>query len=128
MTIDTDASGRAIGFAHHDGSVVSLTLEDNGRSFRIRLRSVSGQENVLLLSGVRALRVDGLREGNIVHAIRLHSVPAARAALDLPPLVRDRLGCDVATLPSEAFVFLLEPSYGAEVVAVCGDVRLNPDA
>ncbi|MEQ1572560.1 MAG: hypothetical protein ABMA64_43470 [Myxococcota bacterium] len=124
--INTDPHGRVIGFAYHDGCVAGVALEADGKRVRIWLRSSSGQENVLVLAGVRALSVDGLREGNIVHAIRLHPIAEARVQFDVPPLVQARLGLDVGTLPVDEFVFLLEPSYGADFVAVCGDVELNP--
>ncbi|MEQ1507187.1 MAG: hypothetical protein ABMB14_33470 [Myxococcota bacterium] len=120
--INTDSQGRVVGFSHHDGELVGVSLENRGTSVKIVLRSSGGDGYVLLLSGVRAFHMDAFREGNIVHAIRVHSVGEARSAFDIPPLVQDRLGLDVTTLPSDAYVFLIEPSYGAAVVAVCRDV------
>jgi hypothetical protein len=122
--ISTDAHGRVVGFAHHDGTVVGVSVENGGTQVSIRLRSTEGHEHLLLLSGVRAFRLDSFREGNIVHAIRLHTVHAARTLFDIPSLVEGRLDLDLATVPSGEFVFVLEPSYGAEVVSVCRDVVL----
>ncbi len=123
--IGTDAHGRAVGFAHHDGTVVGVSVENGGTQVSIRVRSTAGDEHLLVLSDVRAFRLDSFREGNIIHAIRLHSVDAARTLFDIPDLVKDRLDLDLATVPSDEFVFVLEPSYGAEVVSVCRDVDVR---
>ncbi|HEU5154339.1 MAG TPA: hypothetical protein VFU03_06395 [Gemmatimonadales bacterium] len=79
----------------------------------------------MTLRRVVAFHVEGFREENIVLNLRL--LPAGRVVDDavVGRLLADRLFLDAKNLTTDTSVFLLESSFGAEVVAVCGVVEIS---
>jgi hypothetical protein len=123
--ITWDANGFARGFPYHDGFLDGILVSESGSEASLALRSTQGERRILTLRGVVALDMGGFREGNIILNIRM--VPSARAAAvpELRKLLSDRLLLDAVTRAPNAVVFLLEPSYGAEVVAVCAEADIS---
>ncbi len=118
-----DEYGRVTGFPYHDGFLDGVLAR--GRDVHLALRSTEGQCRVLTLRQVAALHVEGFREGNIVLNMRL--LPAKGAAVDaeVRAVLADRLFLDPAKLDEDSNVFLLESSFGADVVAICGSVEVS---
>lgn len=123
-SVRTDAHWRAIGFSHHDGFLDGVVLEDDGRTARLHVRSVAGERHTVKLTDVESLSVDAFRQGNII--LTIWCVPASEAvAAGLAERIRARLYLDAAKLPEGRTVFLLDASYGAEIVAICGHVGVG---
>jgi len=120
-----DESGFVRGFAHHDGYLEGVLTDDVAKEAHLAIRSTSGERRVLTLRGVTALDVSGFREGNIIQNLRMWS--AAKAAGD--PEVRrsldERLYLDATKLPPNASVFILESSFGANLIAVCAELFVS---
>lgn len=113
-----DVNGFLRGIPYHDGQIQGLVISEGRVS--LGLCSVDGDCHVLELGGISALRVDGLREGNIVLAIRILSAGSLSLDDELSDLVREKLGLDLSVVPNgDELVARLETSFGAEVLAVC---------
>lgn len=123
--VQTDAHGLLVGFSHHDGFIDGLLTDAGAKRVDIALRSSSGDRRLLTLRGVTAMHVGGFREGNIVARLRL--LPIARAAADegLCAWLVERLYVDPATLSASTLVFVVEASYGAELIALCEEVDVG---
>ena len=91
----------------------------------LALRSTEGQCRVLTLRQVAALHVEGFREGNIVLNMRLFPAKGAAIDAEVRAILADRLFLDPAKLNEDSSVFLLESSFGADVVAICGSVEVS---
>ena len=125
MSGSIDENGFVRGFAHHDGHLEGVVTNGLAKEAHLAIRSTSGEQRVLSLRQVAALDVEGFREGNIIQNLRL--LPAAKAAADreVRRWLDERLYLDATKLAVDAFVFILESSYGARVVAVCGGVDVS---
>jgi hypothetical protein len=77
------------------------------------------------LRGVVALHVEGFREGNIISSLRLLTLPQVLLDGELRRLFAERLFIEVATLQSDVVVFVVESSFGADVLAICGGVDVS---
>ena len=121
--LSCDESGRVRGFSYHDGFLDGVLA--GGPEVHLALRSTEGHCRVLTLRQVAALHVEGFREGNIVLNMRL--LPAKGAAIDaeVRAALASRLFLDPAKLDTDSNVFLLESSFGADVVAICGSAEVS---
>jgi len=117
--ITCDQDGFVRGFPYHDGFLDGVLASNGGKEVHLALRAASGEQRVLTLRRVTALHVEGFREGNIVLNMRM--LPAGRLASEeeVRCLLADRLLVNAANLPEDVMVFVLESSFGAEVVAIC---------
>lgn len=122
-TVEVDATGTIRGFPYHDGWLDAVVLGD--RTARLELRSKDGAKRILKLVGVSALHVEGLRESNVVLNLRLLTVAAATADESVRDAMRDRLYVDASSIPAGSFIFMLEPSFGGEVIAICTSVEVS---
>ena len=120
-----DGNGFVRGFPYHDGRLDGVLVSDCGTEVCLALRDRADGRRVLTLRHVSALHVDGFRQGNIV--LNLRTVPADQVGCDeeLSRIVRERLFIKPETLPQDATLFLLESSFGAEVVAIYRDLEIN---
>src|SRR5688572_13067177 len=123
--VSSDDNGVLRGFSYHDGYLDGVLVSDGGTTANLALRSSAGELRVLALRGLVALDVSNFREGNLVLNIRL--LPAARIAGidDVRTLLAERLFIEPAGIPTDAAIFLLESSFGADVVAICRDVQIS---
>lgn len=108
-----DANGRVRGFAYHDGYLDGITLKD--REVQLAIGSIDNERRVLTLHGVQGLKVDNFREGNILADLWCLTVAEA---LQMPDVARRIADASGAVAP-ELCVFVLESSYGANLIAVC---------
>lgn len=123
VTFTIDENGTIRGFPYHDGWLDAVVLAE--RRAHLSLRSTDGTKRVLTLEGLAALDVHGLRESNIVLSMRLLSPEAALADQSVRESIRARLYIEAATIPAGSYVFILEPSFGAEVIAICSGVEVT---
>jgi hypothetical protein len=123
--VSCDENGFVRGFPYHDGTFDGVLTGAGGGEVHLALRSSQGERRVLTLRRVVAFHVEGFREANIVLNLRL--LPAGRVVDDavVGQLLADRLFLDAKNLTADTSVFLLESSFGAEVVAVCGVVEIS---
>ncbi|MFY9343430.1 MAG: hypothetical protein WAT39_13120, partial [Planctomycetota bacterium] len=89
------------------------------------LRDVDGEPRVVTLDGVVAFQMADFREGNLVCSMMLFSPERAASDAAISGMVRERLYLDATALPAGTKVFTLVPSYGADIVAVCGSVSVQ---
>ena len=108
-----DANGRVRGLAYHDGYLDGISLKD--REVQLAIRSIDNERSVVSLQGVERLKVDNFREGNILADLWWLT---AEEALQTPNVSRQIADAFGAVAP-ELCVFVLESSYGANLVAVC---------
>lgn len=120
-----DEHGFVRGVSYHDGELHGVLSDSVGREVQLVLRSSAGERHVVALEGVSALDVDGFRESNVVLDMRVLS--AARAARDAEVRARlvGRLSLEPEKLPGDALVFVLDSSFGAQVLAVCGAIAID---
>lgn len=119
----TDEHGFVRGFPYHDGFLDGVLVD--GREARFALRDLEGTRRVFSLRDIRCLCMDEFRQGNIVADLRVISVVQARENPTVCKLLADRLYLDPMTLDPSLRIFSLECSYGAEVIAVCGEVDIS---
>lgn len=123
--VTCDENGFVRGFPHHDGRLDGVLTDDVSKQAHLAIRSVDGERRVLALRGVVALHIEGFREGNIVSSLRLLTPPQVLLDGELRRLFDERLFIDVAKLQSDVSVFVVESSFGADVLAVCGSVDVS---
>lgn len=102
----------------------AVLLEDDGSTVVLVVRASDAIRRRLVLRQARALQVANLRQGNIILEICLWD--AASLLADRPQLVaavRERLDLEVGALEPTTLVVHLTPTYGADVLAVCGEVH-----
>jgi hypothetical protein len=109
-----DANGIVRGFAYHDGYLDGIAVSD--RCARLTIRSIENEGRVVTLFGVAKLKLDHFREGNIIGDLWWMTVPEALAVGDVARRLTEHFG---DKLPTEGFVFMLDSSYGADLIAVC---------
>jgi hypothetical protein len=69
--------------------------------------------------------MDQFREGNIVGDLRLLSVAQASADAEVARRIEAKLFLEPSSIPEAARIFLLESSYGAELVAICDGIEVS---
>jgi hypothetical protein len=121
MSIDTDEHGRLIGFRYHDGSLNGVQITEHN-NLHLQGCSVCGENFQLNLQCVDLFALDEFREGNTINTMYLWSF------LDAPKTVISKIskkfGLDNALMDvkygssDEFFIFVLECSYGAEILAI----------
>jgi hypothetical protein len=115
--IRCDENGFVRGFSYHDGFLDGVVTA--GSDVLLALRSKDGEQRVLTLHRVTALHIDNFRERNIVLNLRMLGAERAAADVDGRQRLVERLFLDPAKLATESSVFLLDASFGGEVVAIC---------
>ena len=120
-----DENGFVRGFPYHDGFLDGILVEDGGKKLHLSLRAASGERNILTLQRVMTFHVENFREGNVVLNLRILSPDRVLNDKDIRHALMDRVFLDAANLPDDAVVFLLESSFGAEVLAVCHGVEVS---
>jgi hypothetical protein len=130
MHIQTDQNWRVIGFPYHDGNIERICLEDGAAAptLRIAIRGSSGELSEVHVTEIILLRIDELRQGNIVHNIRAIPVAAVVGVGDVWRLLKEKLCLEQEQLPAVGVVLVLESSYGAQILAVCKDIQVNAAA
>jgi len=123
--VSYDENGFLRGFPYHDGFLDGLLADDVSTDVHLTLRATSGERRVLTLRHVKALDVQGFREGNII--LNLRVLPTARITSDAEILrmLADRLFLGPANLSADTMVFRLESSFGADILAICDDVEVS---
>lgn len=124
----------------HDSELVGLNYA-NEKSIRLDFDTDRGDRVSILLTGVRRFIATNLLDGNIV----LDVISTVQGGLDLASALAtlERAFCDEFERPEHQgspkyspewkswlggvksgtlHVFVVEPSYGAEVVALCSDI------
>jgi hypothetical protein len=109
-----DATGIVRGFAYHDGFLDGIAVSD--RDAQLSIRSVDGERRVVALHGVAHLKLDDFRQGNIISNLWWLTVPEALRVEHVARRLTEHFG---QNLPVELFVFILDSSYGAELIALC---------
>ena len=121
--VNLDISGALRGIPYHDGQLEGVLVHD--KTVYLGLRSTSGVRRILLLHDVMDLCLDGFRQGNIVLDIRVLSAAQAKRDDAVRAMVSEKLFRALESMDQEVRVFLLESSYGAEVVALCRAVEAS---
>ncbi|WP_157758521.1 hypothetical protein [Cystobacter fuscus] len=121
--LSCDENGFLKGFPYHDGFLDGVLA--GGTEVHLALRSSRSERRVLTLRRVVMFHVEGFREGNIVLNLRLLRADQVASDAEVRRILADRLFFDPAKLGADSSVFLLEASFGAEVVAICGEVEIS---
>jgi hypothetical protein len=109
-----NTTGIVRGFAYHDGYLDGIAV--SGRGAQLSIRSVDGERRTLTLHGVARLQLDHFCESNIIGDLWWLTIPEAFAIDHVAHRLTELFG---AQLPPERFVFMLDSSYGADLIAVC---------
>lgn len=124
--LTTDEHGRVLGFPHHDGALEAVLFEDDGRRVTLVVRSSDSILRRLVLRHVEGLHIDDMRQGNIIQSVQMWDAANALASPLLATALKERLYLDLEALRPNAVILHLTPSYGADVLAVCGEVQVLP--
>ena len=124
----------------HDGYLTGLRLREGGAT--LYLREVDGPEYELLLEGLEALHIEDFREGNIISHVEivtgrtpyahvdfdgLFDPPGPSAAAQYHEKHAALLRRQIARIESgEACLIVIEPSYGAKMLAICREASCRP--
>jgi hypothetical protein len=121
-----DDEGLVRGFSYHDGYLDGVVLETQGaKSAHLALRSTDGECRVLTLQDLSAFDVQNFREGNIILTMQVLPIGRISERPGADEMIRRRLHIDPERLPTGRLVFLLDASYGADVLGVCGAVSVS---
>lgn len=117
----------------HDGYLIGLRLREGAAT--LYLREADGPEYDLILEGLEALHIEDFREGNIISRVEivtgstpcahidfdgLFSPPDPSAAAQYHEKHAAFLKRQIARIESgEACLIVIEPSYGARMLAIC---------
>lgn len=123
MNVEADLDGYLRGFPYHDGRIVALTV--SRESVRLGFRALSGPSKVLSLLRVKYLSINGYREDNIISTLRAQ--PVSTASKDMRELFVQLFGVAPERMQPGLWAFVLECSYGGQLVAACEDVELSSD-
>lgn len=119
----------------HDGYMTGVAVGEN--SATLSLRRADGEAWQVRLTAVQALKMDDFRQGNIILSLETFSGTASDVALierlyEAPHPSADTKYHDAhfqlvsrkmaAIEGGEATLLVLTPSYGADLVALCGAV------
>lgn len=107
---------------HHDGNLSAMLNLDDSETWLLYL-STEGTKRSVRLTGVRDMCVSNFRGGNIISGMWVFD--AASAIQESTREHRERLGYgDIYPVRGD-FLFVLEGSYGAQVVADCIGVEFG---
>jgi len=118
-----DAHGSVVGVQYHDGYLEGVLVDETVAY--LSLRSARGDRRILALRGLIDLCMNGFRLGNIVLNIRVLSREQAKSDHSVGVTMSEKLFRDVNTLQIDICVFLLESSYGADIIALCSHVEVG---
>lgn len=126
----------------HDGQLTGIALKDKGAV--LSLRRSDGGHYELYLSGIKALHISDLREGNIVANLeivtgreldasakdeimqRLFPAPHPSAESSYHAKYTVFIEARLAELSSgEATLVIISPSYGADLLGFCETVQMK---
>ncbi len=120
----------------HDGYVTGLKVREGGAT--IYLRQVDGADFDLILEDLEALQIDDFRQGNIVSNVdiiagrslsadflgRLYEPPHPAAAPQYHENHASFVKRQIERIErGEAQLLMIVPSYGADLLAICRQVR-----
>lgn len=120
MTVETDEQGR-IDVPHHDGELIGVLCEGTSR-VSLTFRCTRGVRRQIVLSGVHAMDISSFRNGNIILSMMVF--PPDLAKRHVPEAMLRRLGHGRLASLAGKHVFVLDASYGAEVIADCDGVEV----
>ena len=124
MAVETDAHGW-ISAPHHDGRLDGVMCVTNSE-VNLHYRCTRGVRRVIRLLGVHQMDVSSFRNGNIILSVMVHS--SEEAGLHASEEQLCRLGWGRPAALKGKYLFILDASYGAEIVADCDDVVVELDA
>lgn len=107
---------------HHDGDLLGVVVEEP--NCLLAYRSTDGVRRGLRLVGVHSMDLSGFRQGNIIMSMMMFSPEVAPKRLSEAQWLR--LGHGGHPRLKGRYVFLLDSSYGAELVADCDDIEVLP--
>jgi len=116
--VSYDEDGFVRGFPYHDGELNGILTGVKGDAY-IAFASSQGEARVLRLCGLKALHVGNFLQGNIILDMRVYPAARARGDAEIERRLMERLFLGVSSLSDDALVFVLDSSYGADVIAVC---------
>jgi hypothetical protein len=119
-----DSDGIVRGFSYHDGFLDGILADDEEKVVHLSLRTVLGESYLVTLRHVVALHVQNFREGNVVLTLRVLSSDRAWREHGIRRVLKDQLFLDSKDLSSDSVIFILESSFGADILAVCQDVHV----
>lgn len=122
---EVDSGGMLTGFPHHDGRVTGIRME--GDAAHLEIESSVGVLHRLTLVDLKYITVLEWQNGNILGYIFVHPMCCAPRS-DLELLFSSITGAGdadtaVANDPDD-YLVKLEFSYGGEIVAMTGDLRV----
>jgi len=112
----------------HDGSLAGIIVKDE--EARLLVTDAAGASFTIVLSGVRRLNADGFAEGNIILDCYISEAPDVPddvlAAVTYGDASDKAIGPLRSSVAEGSYrVFVLEPSYGATVVALIKSISVN---
>ncbi len=124
----------------HDAELVSLAVSRGERTVQLGFRLVNGEDRELLFRGVHSLRATDFVEQNVVSRVLLSSnhlfsaedltnrVQWANRLSDTRPFMSDEplQRCVDRLQRGELTLFVLEPSWGAELVILSESITEAP--
>ena len=119
-----DENGYVCGFPYHDGDLDGVLLGPND-TVHLALRSVDGERRILTLLGVTQLSVDDFARGNSVADLRLQPASQLREEEALHRILAQRTFLDPDHVPEQKMIFMLETSYGADIIAICDGIDVQ---
>ncbi|MBI5537107.1 MAG: hypothetical protein HY898_30575 [Deltaproteobacteria bacterium] len=121
--MNLDADGVIRGVQYHDGRLEGVLVD--GDAAYLCVRSASGNQRFLALRDLFDICMDGFRRGNIILNMRVLSAAQAKADSAVGAKVSEKLFRELDSLHVDALVFVLDSSYGADVLALCGRVEIS---
>jgi hypothetical protein len=122
----------------HDAHILGISISDNGKEFEVLLRTSEGSKGKLIFEDLQFLRVvDFCQTQNIISraiiyqgdqidfdVVRERLMWVTSTTLTGSYLKEDKLKELCSGIADKRYLlFYVEPSVGAELVAVCGSVR-----
>jgi hypothetical protein len=120
----------------HDGYITGLKVREGGAT--IYLQQVDGTDFDLILDKLEALQIDDFRQGNIISHVdiiagrslsvdaldRLYEPPHSAAALQYHEKHASFVKGQAERIErGDAQLLVIVPSYGADLLAICRQVR-----
>jgi hypothetical protein len=125
VSVQADDDGFIRGFPYHDGFLDAVFTNPDSKEVLLALRSEHGARRILTLKGVSALCLDGFREGNVILNVRVLTAERLLGDSETQKKLASRLSLEAGALEAGSAVFILESSYGADMVAICSDVEIS---
>jgi len=120
--LETDEYGRAV-VPHHDGSLVGIVMQNEGTRCLLLYQSTDGIRRAVVLTGVYKLELSGFRQGNTIGSIMVF--PSSDTGDKGYDSLLLRLGWGRPPSLNGRVLFVMDASYGAEVIADCEDVEIE---